>query len=177
MDTPTPTRRIAAALLVIACQFPASSCGIERKGGAGGGRGPVSPAGEAESPFAPVQLAIHPLSRVAKDPATGEQRFELYLELRDRWEDSVKWLGEVVIELFRDTPPVANAGGGSEQVKRWRVDLVDTDANVRAYDRVTRTYRLSLVGVPEQRKQGSWKLDIRWTLPEGRALKAAQRFD
>ena len=56
---------LAATLLALA------SCGIERKGGATGGRGPISSAAANESPFAPVQLVVHPLTRVAKDPNTG----------------------------------------------------------------------------------------------------------
>lgn len=148
---------------------------MERKGGAG--RGPVSQVAPGENPFAPAQLVIHPLSRVVKDPATGEERIELHLELRDRWDDSAKWLGEVVLELHRDAPPVANGPTGNEQLKRWRVDLNDPEANVKAYDRVTRTYRLTLVGLPMERNQGAWRLEARWTLPEGRSLSASKRME
>jgi hypothetical protein len=164
----------SAALLAVS----AASCGIERKGGATGGRGPISHAGEQESPFVPVQLVVHPLTRVVRGTAAGDDRVELHLELRDRWEDSVKWLGDVVIELFRESPPIANASSGGEQVKRWKVELTDAEANVKAYDRVTRTYRLTLVDLPSDKgKSGVWKLEARWMLPEGRTLVATQRLE
>ncbi len=165
-----PHHLILAALLLL------PSCGIERKGGTG--RGPISHAAEHESPFAPAQLVIHPLTRLVKDPATNEERVELHLELRDRWDDSVKWLGDAVLELFRESPPIANASVGNEQIKRWTINLTNPDENVKAYDRVTRTYRLTLVGLPtDRRKSGTWKLEARWLLPSGRTLTASQRFD
>ena len=164
--------------LTLAALLALASCGIERKGGATGGRGPISNATANESPFAPVQLVVHPLTRVAKDPNTGDERVELHLELRDRWEDSVKWLGSVVIELFCESPPIANATTGGEQLKRWRVELANADSNVMAYDRITRTYRLTLVDLPSDKgKLGVWKLEARWTLPEGRTLTASQRIE
>lgn len=169
-----PVTLIPLALLVLIVP----SCGIERKGGSTTGRGPVSWASDAESPFAPVQLVIHPLTRVVRDQATGEERIELHLELQDRWDDSVKWLGDAVLELFRETPPIANASVGNEQVKRWTINLTNPDENVKAYDRVTRTYRLTLVGLPaEKSKAARWKLEARWQLLSGRTLTAMQRLD
>lgn len=171
-------RSPSAVLCLAAAAVTAASlaaCGFERKGGSG--RGPVSETRTGESAFAPVQLVVHPLTRVVKDQASGEERIELHLELRDNWEDSVKWLGEVVLELFRDSPPVANAPSGIEQVKRWRVELSDPEANVKAYDRVTRTYRLTLIGLPQEKKPGVWRLQATWALPEGRTLTASQRFE
>lgn len=177
-DPTMATPRFPITITLLAALAAVPSCGIERKGGASGGRGPVSRAAEGESPFAPVQLVVHPLTRLVRNTDTGDERVELHLELRDRWEDSVKWLGDAVIELFRETPPIANAAAGGEQVKRWRVELTDADANVKAYDRVTRTYRLTLVDLPQDKgKSGVWKLEARWMLPEGRTLVATQRLE
>ena len=63
-------------------------------------------------------------------------------------------------------------------MKRWKVELTDADTNVKAYDRVTRTYRLTLVDLPSDKgKPGVWKLEARWLLPEGRTLVATQRLE
>lgn len=158
-----------------------AACGqLEKKGGNTPGRGPLSPLVAGDHPFAPVRLVIHPLTRLVKDPATGEDRVEVYLELQDKWEDSVKWLGVVVFEAFRDAPAAMNGPGGNQQIKSWRVDLTDPDENSRPYDRVTRTYRLTLVGLPDLKAaglNGSMRLSARFTTIEGRTLTATSRLE
>ena len=178
----TRTRQAILALVTAAFALAPSSCGLQQKGGgATTGKGPVIQLTEGDHPFAPVRLVIHPLTRVVRDPATGEERIEVHLELQDRWEDSVKWLGVVVFELFREAPTAINGPGGHEEVKSWKVDLSQPEENSRPYDRVTRTYRLTLVGLPDSHaygaSAGSMRLTARFTTIEGRTLTATYKLE
>ncbi len=97
------------------------------------------------NPFQPRDLVIHPLTRYVADPPVGGPRVETHVELLDEFGHPVKVLGTLDFQLYRDA-----AGGqiAGEQLRRWEVDLSEPAANADAYDRVTRTYRVSLTGAP-----------------------------
>jgi len=97
------------------------------------------------SAFEPVELRIHPLTRLRESPSAAGSAIDLYFELLDRWGHGVKSLGTLTVEL-RDI----GVGGQREpfQVRNWTIVLTDPDLNSEAYDRVTRTYRVVLEDVP-----------------------------
>lgn len=139
---------LLAALLIL------PSCGIEQKGGVR----PPSPArgteggGASSYPFSPVAIVIHPLTRLVVD-RDSRTRIDAHIEFRDAAGDEVKGAGRLVLELYRESGPVTGMGG-REQLLRWETDLTDARANSNAYDRVTRTYRFELTGVPANAASG-----------------------
>jgi hypothetical protein len=159
----------------------ASSCGLEAKPTRGatvreasGGRG-----GSVvyRNPFEPRELRVHPLTRLEISPETGEPNIELYLELFDRWNHGVKALGTLVIELYETGGPVGAARGGELQLKLWKVDLTDPDENAVPYDRVTRTYHLTLADLPAGfSARRDPRLSVRFTTTSGEQLITVHRL-
>ncbi len=122
------------------------------------------------NPFAPETLRIHPLTRLVTDPVDGDPRIEAHFELADVHGDPVKALGVISFQIYREDDP-------SVQLERWQLDLTNLAANAESYDRVTRTYRLSLRGVPDTiTTTTQLKIDAQFTTPEGKTLPATHRF-
>jgi hypothetical protein len=101
--------------------------------------------------FEPVSVLIHPLTRFVPSER-GAGRIDAHIELRDSAGDDVKGAGRLTLELYRETGPVSGMGS-REQLLRWEADLSDPKENSRAFDRVTRTYRFELSGVPAEAGQ------------------------
>lgn len=162
---------ITCALLGAA--LAVSSCGLQKKGGDLAGPAP----GEAPAwPFAPVELNIHPLTRFITDPQTGEVRIEAHIELIDEHGDEVKGLGTLLLMLYRELGPVPGVES-TGQLKRWTLDLSDIDENNQAYDRVTRTYRIGLTGLPPDAQSGqNLRLTAQLTTPDGMRLRSTRRL-
>lgn len=89
--------------------------------------------------YAPVKLRLHPLTRVQVD-AGGEVTLWLHAELFDRWGHSVKSPGVFAVSV--------EAVGGGQESGRWSEDVREGARNALFWDRVTRTYRLPLTGLP-----------------------------
>ncbi len=107
----------------------------------------------AQAELTPTRLLIHPLTRVGKD-SSGQPALLLYIELRDRFGQNTRALGtlHVVVQHPGRDPMAATSGGGTPGVDTvaWDVDLRDADKNALLYDDlITRTYRLTLTGLPE----------------------------
>jgi hypothetical protein len=83
--------------------------------------------------FDPVALRVHPLTHV---DATGSTCVLIvHVELRDAFGDSVKGLGDLIVE----------AEGPNGQRIAWDVPgMLDPEANTRRFDPPTRTYRMPL---------------------------------
>jgi hypothetical protein len=128
-----------------AAALAASGCGVESKGGPRVAR--PAPAPCPRGAFDPVAVVIHPLTRLEPDGAGGT-RIDAHIEFRDAAGDEVKGAGRLSLELSRETGPVTGLGS-SAQLLRWEADLSDAGMNSRSYDRVTRTYRFELTGLPE----------------------------
>lgn len=139
---------------------------------------PTQPVGsEPDNPFAPVEIRIHPLTRLVREQdEDGGSRIEAHIEMLDEVGDGVKGAGQLTIELYRGSGPVAGVGE-EDQVQRWTLDLVDRRANAGAYDRVTRTYRVVLTGLPLFIKgPEGLTLRVRLTTPAGRQLSSEARL-
>ncbi|MBX3402540.1 MAG: hypothetical protein KF699_03910 [Phycisphaeraceae bacterium] len=109
--------------------------------------------------FGPERLSVHPLTRFSTD-AAGQPVIVCHFELRDRYGQLVRALGLVQCELFR--PGSEQPDGTQLQDLVWRIDLTKPEENARQFDDlVTRTYTLSLGGLPE------WLL--RWRADEDAA--------
>ena len=108
-------------------------------------------AGEVRSPFAPKTIALHPLTRVDRDPS-GLPMIVAYMDVRDEWDDPSKAVGTLQVQLYR--PVGGPVSGADEQELTWDLDLSDLDRNARLYDPVTHMYRLPLIEAPA------------WVLPE-----------
>ncbi|HBS29302.1 MAG TPA: hypothetical protein DEB06_07590 [Phycisphaerales bacterium] len=164
-----PSRRTIAFIAAGLVACPVCSCSIRPKAA---GEVPPSP-----SPaFTPQRIEIHPLTSIER-PANGRgSTIDAHLVFLDEASDEVKTLGVLRLELYRERGPVLGLGE-REQIARWAVDLSDPAINAEAYDRVTRTYRVSLRGVTGAAR-GSEALVLRaWLrLPSGRQLSAERRL-
>jgi hypothetical protein len=127
----------AAALLIAPLLLAGPGCQ--------GGPRPQVLAGPAEagSPFSPVQMRLHPLSRVDRTQQ-GAPLIVAYLELRDAWGHNTKAIGELQVLLYRAAPGVAE----DVQELKWDINLSDLDRNSRLFDPVTHMYRLPLLDPP-----------------------------
>ena len=106
---------------------------------------------EAVAPFGPVAMRIHPLTHIDaaarnKDGSVPDSsRIVLHLELRDRSGDSVKAIGNLMVELLK--PGTGVLPGMDTHELTWDVpELMDVDENIRRFDPPTRTYRIVLNG-------------------------------
>ncbi len=94
--------------------------------------------------FAAQAIRIHPLTHFAM--VDGQAEIVCHIEMLDRWGDSVKALGTLQLQLYK--PEERAKATSAVQILKWDVDLTDETFNAGAYDPATRTYRLSLGGLP-----------------------------
>ena len=162
--------RLAAALLGVSLLTP-FACEVKPKAGAR----PGAPAASLRAwPFVPERIDVHPLTRIVASAERGAQILA-HIEMRDRFGDDVKAVGELLIELYDDIGPVEGVGE-RRQVDVWRFDLADLDANRRAYDPVTRTYRLELTEVRSESLKAARALVVATLItPSGSRLTAQRR--
>lgn len=94
-------------------------------------------------PFRPVVMRVHPLTHT-EIGSNGEAVMILHVELKDPWGDTVKGVGQLQVQLRKQsaTSMVGNRG------TRWDVDLRDIEVNVSYFDSATRTYRIVIGGLP-----------------------------
>jgi len=94
-------------------------------------------------PFRPTVMRVHPLTHTEIN-ADGEAVIILHVELKDLWGDTVKGVGQLQVQLRKQsaTSVVGNRG------TRWDVDLRDIEINVSYFDSATRTYRIVIGGLP-----------------------------
>lgn len=152
-----------------ACVLSVAGCGLEPKGG------PSPSPIRGVSPFEPVSIEVHPLTRVVE--GAGGVSIDAHVSLRDETGDDVKGAGRLVFELYRESGPVEGIGERM-QIRRWEADLSDAEQNSRAYDRVTRTYRFELSGVPSLNAMGgALTLRIVFTRHDRRQMSAERRLE
>jgi len=95
-------------------------------------------------PFRPSAMRVHPLTHT-ETRADGEPVMVLHVELKDPWGDTVKGVGQVQIQLRKNSATSTIGDRGS----RWDIDLRDLEANTSYFDSATRTYRIVLGGLPD----------------------------
>lgn len=95
-------------------------------------------------PFRPAVMRVHPLTHTEVN-ADGDAVMILHVELKDPWGDTVKGVGQLQVQLRRQsaTGVIGNRG------TRWDVDLRDIEVNVSYFDSATRTYRVVIGGLPD----------------------------
>ena len=168
-----------------ACSFGARYClvsaiaatcaflpGCIRPKGAGQLRSHAATA--SSNPFEPVRIEIHPLTTLRRNPETGRLLIEAHVSFFDAVDDEVKGRGLLLFELYLERAPA----GERRQLSRWTVDLSDLIQNEHSYDRVTRTYRATLTGLPQEieRGDGGLTLEAQLTTADQRHLRAAYRL-
>jgi len=95
-------------------------------------------------PFRPSAMRVHPLTHT-ETRVDGEAIMVLHVELKDPWGDTVKGVGQVQVQLRRDSATSTIGDRGT----RWDLDLREIEENVSYFDSATRTYRVVLGGLPE----------------------------
>lgn len=139
-------RGVLQLALLISCAIGVLTVSLSTGCAAQGAGGPDGRSDGAD-PLRPDRLAIHPLTRIGTD-AQGKPVIVCHFELRDSYAQPVRALGIVRVELFR--PGSEFADGSQIQDLVWRNDLTSAEENAKHFDGlVTRTYTLSLGGLPE----------------------------
>lgn len=165
------SRPVAVVSCVLALAA-GGGCGLEAKPTSGRFVGTAPGVGASRSAFEPETIRLHPLTRLEIDDR-GERRIEVFFEPIDRWNHGVKALGVAVLELYEFGGPSPDTRGGSRQLQLWRVDLSDPEANAEPYDRVTRTYHLTLADVPaDLPPTRNLELRLRFTTIAGTQVEA-----
>jgi hypothetical protein len=96
---------------------------------------PPSLVGTGMDMFAPVELRVHPLSRITTDNATDNGRVvEVRIELADQMKDTTKGVGVLTFTLARSSTLTNTV------VDRWEAAIDTPDANKDHWDSITRTY-------------------------------------
>ncbi len=91
-------------------------------------------------PFVPNRVLVHPLTRAAES-RDGDWRLRVHFLFLDAWEDQVKGLGRVQVQLIADG---AIDGERINPVAWQEINLNDLATNRSHYDNVTRTYVLEV---------------------------------
>ncbi len=101
-----------------------------------------SEAADADCPFRPAELQIHPLTRLLRsaDGSTAVTSIEVRVELKDQFGDTTKGLGDLSFELLSRS----NVGGVDSALLSWEPKFLELKANAAQFDRVTRTYVFTL---------------------------------
>lgn len=155
MRTPACLLLLLAATLLPACAVSPKPTGADR----------ASASSLRALAFEPVAIRVHPLTRLTQDPGAATRSVDLYFELLDRFDHGVKGLGTLTVELR-----AASVGGQREpfQLRTWTVSLADPASSSNAFDRVTRTYHITLADVPPGSAPSH--LHIRFRTGRGRDL-------
>lgn len=152
--------RVSWACVVGVVGLGASGCVVD---------GPVTPEPARAKPMPreatyPLKLLVSPLSRVGLE-GIGGPSIQLHLDFRDGADKSTKAFGSLHVELYPPAPATAGTDPKAPQPTRpiaqsWDADLADPLRNALMFDEmITRTYTITLTGVPE------WL--IQWTRKEG----------
>lgn len=134
--------RVAAILLLLA---GLAACGVQRGVPTPGGSSPAPVAAASCDAFAPRTMRIHPLTHIdaITDKGGTHPVLVLHVELKDRYGDTVKWLGAMQVTMSR--PVVGMTPGLETQELRWDVrEFHVADTNAAYFDPTTRTYRIVL---------------------------------
>lgn len=98
-------------------------------------------------PFVPDRVLVHPLTRAATT-REGEWKLRVHFFFLDAWDDQVKGLGRVQVQLFA----AGEVDGDRIEPVAWQeINLNDLATNRSHYDHVTRTYVLE---VPQEAMPG-----------------------
>lgn len=94
---------------------------------------------EAEGgwPFWPVEMRLHPLSRLVVGP--GQRVLEARVEFTDEDDVTSRAYGQLRIDLHPE-----GQTGRTRPLSTWEIDLTDAERNRQHFDAVTRTYLLRL---------------------------------
>ncbi len=129
------------------------------------------------SPFPPETLAVHPLTRITQTDSGQPPRIEAHFELADRFGHGVKSLGTASVELRLADDASDGAAGGPRQLRRWTIEMLTPEEASRPYDRVTRTYRLTLVDLPAPLPpEENLVIAVRFTTAEGKRISGERRL-
>lgn len=110
-----------------------------------GQTGPSASAADAPPPwpYRPASMRIHPLTRRAVDPSTGDDCIEARIEFLDRDGDTTKCFGKLAVNMRVQRGTEVDTLGVT-------VDFTDLRENATRFDEVTRTYLVRLRIVPQE---------------------------
>ncbi len=131
--------------------------------------------------FTPARVRIHPLTRFVRPATPGEPaRLHAHIELIDPWGLPVRALGVLRLIARFDPAEAARIAGELPEfpgVLVWTIDMSNPDANAtRFYDRVTRTYTVTLTNDALTLAERPFTLEAFFDSPAAAALPATARI-
>jgi 2-keto-4-pentenoate hydratase/2-oxohepta-3-ene-1,7-dioic acid hydratase in catechol pathway len=118
--------------------------------------------------YAPVDIRVHPLSRVKFNDTGDEARVEARIELLDQDGFSTRSLGDLKLVLS------GSSEMGSHTQVEWECDLSTVAMNGKQYDCVTRTYLAHLQLVSRDDIPMEPVLYAQFQRPDGHSLSDRQ---
>jgi hypothetical protein len=117
-------------------------------------------------PFRPVEMRIHPLTRMATEREGSASAIEARIEFLDADRHTTRALGKLTLSLHRGP-----GRGEASLIDVWVTDLNDLSENAMRFDDVTRTYLLPLQVDPNEVPAGA-ELHANFQSADGRELTA-----
>jgi len=126
-------------------------------------------ASDADWPYWPRRMRIHPLTQLATDRDTGQLVIETRVEFFDSLGHTTKGIGQVLVDLH------AARSAETEPLETWALNLADPQVNADHYDDLTRTYLFRLefdpLVLPDRPEIRAY-----FRSSDGRRLQAEQPF-
>jgi hypothetical protein len=163
---PRRSGKLALATAMLACL---GACDVTLKRPPADAR-TEEPSQRVRLAFAPVRMAVHPLSRIVEDPRTGGRRIEAHVELIDAYDHLVKAMGEFRFEISEVGGEPLRLPDGSRML--WRIDAKTPARASAPFDPLTRTYRFVLTDLPSGRDRETLRLRVTFSPPSGERLNA-----
>ncbi len=126
-------------------------------------------------PLLPRRVRLHPFTRTwPGDEGPGAGGIEARVEAIDHFGDTTKAFGTFRFEMFAYRPHQAEPAGRRLEV--WSVDLMDADANLIHWDRLSRTYKFRLMWSRPFPADRQFVLRVTFLPPAGPRLFDEQTF-
>ena len=122
---------------------------------------------DADWPFWPERMRIHPLTMFWNDHATDQPFIEARIEFLDQFSHTVKGVAQFRFELHSSDPGESRGNA----FRTWNIDLRDPADNALHYDLITQTYLFRLALDEELEEGSTWYLRAQVIAIDGKTFQ------